>query len=336
MKKTQITTILLIMIILSLLAACGPQTAPTPDMETVVQTAIAATATAEANFRQAVDQAVQATVTSMPPTPTPGTAIDYITLTEEEMNALIDQAVAEAQTATTTSTTAATEAVSDGTLTDEEVYELLSYLYAAEAAAAYADELIYAYYDLYAEIAYETIDLLMAIEEDLSEILFYIEEASSILEMGADAALAALDQINNALAQAQTRASELPTRAQAWNEQVKTKINEREDFYANIQATEVYNNRVDAFVQAHDFLDAYKGALQDGKFTPDELANISLLGANAEASLSNTGDPLLLDFANRIDGLTRNASRGEWPQARSGIGELETTLPRRPSGPTRR
>jgi hypothetical protein len=331
MKTNRLLTAAIILIVAAILAACGlPAATPTPDLDMQIQTAIAATATAQALFDQSVDQAVQATVTAMPPTPTPGPSVDYYALTEEELAALIDQAVADAMTATQASNTATTQAASDGTITSDEVYDTIAYVYAAEAAIEYADELIYDYYELYADIAYETIALLQAIESDLSAMNASLQEVSAILEQGAEAASAAIDQLNAAAAQIQTRANEAQTQVQDFQQKLQTELSDREKKYTGYTPQQVEDSRIGAFIQAHDFVDAYKNALSDGKFSPDELANIGQLSINAKASLYNTGDPQLIDFANRIDGLTRSAARGEWPQARSGISDFEVSLPARP------
>jgi hypothetical protein len=113
---------------------------------------------------------------------------------------------------------------------------------------------------------------------------------------------------------------------------VQTGLNVREKYYANIQPQSglVAYNRVDAFIQAHDFADAYRAALSDGRFSSGELARISQLGATAEASLYNTGDWQIMDLARQIDALIDYASRGEWSLARDKLDELTQSMPGRP------
>lgn len=109
-------------------------------------------------------------------------------------------------------------------------------------------------------------------------------------------------------------------------------IAQREAYYANIppQPGVVAYNRVEAFIQAHDFMDALQTALDDNSFSPNELEQIAQLAANAEASLYNTGDWQVMDFARQIDVLSKLAFRGEWEQAQVGLGKLKRSLPARP------
>ena len=77
-------------------------------------------------------------------------------------------------------------------------------------------------------------------------------------------------------------------------------------------------------------MDAYRAALSDGKFSPDELAQISQLGANAEASLYSTGDWQVMEIARQIDALSDHAYRGEWSLAQDKLDQLAKSIPRRP------
>jgi len=97
-----ITSILL----LSFLAACTIGVSPDSQQDTV-NTAIAGTQMAEVLAQATVNAN---TLTAMPATPTPGPTIEYVTLTEEELVALIDQAVAEAVSACEQTTQAASTA----------------------------------------------------------------------------------------------------------------------------------------------------------------------------------------------------------------------------------
>ena len=167
----------ILFILISLLTACGsPKNSDNLDAQ--VQTAIAETAQAEATFQVAVDQAVEATVVAMPPTPTSQPMVDPYTLTEEELAELID-ACDEAATAYEEASNATTQATSDGTYTEEEINDSMYYVYDAEAAIAYTEELLAMYYDLYGTYASETIDLLYAVEDDLEELAYAMTEMRS-------------------------------------------------------------------------------------------------------------------------------------------------------------
>lgn len=109
-------------------------------------------------------------------------------------------------------------------------------------------------------------------------------------------------------------------------------ISKREVYYINIQPQPgiVAYNRVEAFIQAHDFLDTLQAALSDNQFSEDELEQIAQLAANAEASLYNTGDWQLFEFARKIDALSKHAFRGELSHTQAGLSDLKRSLPRRP------
>jgi hypothetical protein len=166
-------------------------------------------------------------------------------------------------------------------------------------------------------------------EQDLAAISTSLDEILAITEQGAAAATTAIEQLNAAVAQAATKASDLQTKLQGFQDKVKTSLGQRENNIINLPANNIADTQIGAINQAHDFLEAFKGALGDGKFSPDELSNIGQLAANARASLNKTGDPKLQKLSGSIEGLTRNAARGEWGKARNGVGDFERSLPAR-------
>jgi hypothetical protein len=340
--KTRTSIPLVLIISVLVLGACTqPEQTPAIDAQATIDAAVQATQSAGQNAQATVDAAVQATVqaqeaqqaavdqavqATLTAVPTP----DYASMSEEELAAEIDKAVDEAMADYATTTNTVTQSTSDGTVTTEEASSTTTDVYEVYNEIAYAEELIAAYYEYYGAYAEETLASLQAIEQDLNEIYSSLDEIYAIMEQGAEAATAAIDQLNAAVAEEQAKAVELQTKAQAWQQQVQTKIGERENKYANVQPNQVANDRIGALIQTHDFVEAFKGALGDGKFSPDELANIGQLAANAKASLNGTGEPQLQDFATKIDALTRNAARGEWNHARTGVSDFERSLPPRP------
>ena len=321
---------ILLLIIVSMLAACGMQS-NSDNLDAQVQTAIAQTAQAEATFQAAVDQAVQSTVIAMPPTPTPQPTVDPYTLTEEELAALIDASCEEAVAASTEASTATSQATSDGVYTKEEVYDTIYYIYDAEAAIAYTEELLNLYYDLYGAYANETLELLYAVEDDLNELAAVMTEVEAILSQGTETASAAIEQINAALATAQTKASEAQTKAQEYKDNLPAVLQERENRFANLAPTEVASDREGAILQVYTYLDSVKAAFADRKVSPDEMGQIAQLAANAKAGIDQSGGPLLQNFGGNIDGITRNLSRGDWPSAQRDLGSFEASLPSRPA-----
>lgn len=326
MKKRPFSTLILIFTIMVVAAACV-QTTPTPSLDEQVQTAIAGTAA----FQTAVGGAVQATVSALPPTPTPGPTVEVYELTEEELAALIDEAVAEAMVASEEAYSATSESTADGTVSDDEVYDTVYYVYAAEAAVYYAEELIEYYFELYGEYASEALDLLYAIEEDLSAIATSLAEIEAILEQGAAAATAALEQLNAAAQNAQTQVAEVQANIQGWSEKVQASIQAREQQVLSVGPNEIAGDLNGAITQAYDFLDAVKLAMEDRKVSQGELSQIAQLATNAKASLGQFGGPGSHRIVSGIDGLTRQVARGEWPAARGGLSGFEASLPQRPS-----
>ncbi len=328
MKKYTVTFVLAALLFASL-SACG-NTEPALSVDDQVMTAVAATATAEANFENAVADAVQATAVAMPPTPTPQPKEDVYELSEEELAALIDEAVEEAVVATEASSAATTQATSDGTMTEEEIYETAAYVYDAEAAIYYAEELLAAYYDLYGVYADDILYLLTAMEEDLDELIYVLEEVEELLSLGAEAATAAIDQLNEAAGNLTEHVAASQQERDEFFAQVKANLDERESTFANLAPTEIAGDLNGTLTQLHDYLDTIKISFADRKIDLGEMTQIAQLGANAQASILANGGPQLQNIGGSIDGLTRQISRGEWPQANRSLGGFEASLPSRP------
>ncbi|MBT3337758.1 MAG: hypothetical protein HN855_07335 [Anaerolineae bacterium] len=328
--KIHFSNFVILTLLVFSLVACG-SAEPTLSVDEQVMTAVAATATAEASFENAVSDAVAATVVAMPPTPTPGPTVEYYELSEEELAALIDEAVEEAVVATEASSAATTQATSDGTMTSEEVYETAAYVYDAEAAIYYAEELIAAYYDLYGAYAEDVLYLLTAIEDDLDTLIYALEEVEDILLQGAEVASTAIAQLDEAASAMSTHIAESQADRDQFLEQVKTNLDSRENTFADIAPGEIAGDLNGTLTQLHDYLDTIKVSFGDRKIDPTEMFQIAQLGANAQASILANGGPQLQNIGGSIDGLTRQLSRGEWPQANRSLGGFEASLPSRPS-----
>ena len=135
--KSLLRTIALTFILTALITACGLPTG-TADPN-VVNTAVAGTQQASVLAQATVNSTV---LTAMPATPTAGPTIEYTTMTEEELAALIDQAVAEAIAATEQTSTAVYTTTSDDTVTTDEVTYVYSYYYYADHYIDYAEQLM--------------------------------------------------------------------------------------------------------------------------------------------------------------------------------------------------
>lgn len=350
------TLVLVVSLLVTALPACNAVgSAPTPDTQATVNAAVAATGTAQASVKVTVDAAVKvttaaqskptATPTLMPtakvPTaaPTP-TLVNPATMSEEELAALINQAVAEAATATQTSSAATTSAIADGTITLQEAAALLVYAANAEQAIAEAEELIDAYYGLYAELAAETLAVLQAIEQDLAAMASSmatldatLAEINKALAQGLALAQQTITQLNAAVKNASDKAAQAQVKAQNWIKSLPTDLDKRATAALGMKPTQIANDRVSALLSAFDYVDAVRQAMGDNKITQAELVKIAQLGANASASLKAQGGPALQQIPGSIDKLTGQLARGQVPQAKAGLGSLEASLGARPARP---
>jgi hypothetical protein len=353
------------------LSACNARSAPTPDTQATVNAAVAATGTSQVSLKATVDAAVKATAaaaqpqpptaagapTSLPtisaaakpPTAAPGVAgapsptpVNTVTLSEEELAALIDQSVAKAVAATQASSSATSSATADGTLTTQELAALLIYAANADRAIAYAEELINSYYGLYAELAAETIAVLQAIEQDLSAMSASVDalnatlaEINKTLAQGVAIAEQTIAKLNTAAKTASDKAAQAQAKAQSWAKGLPSTLDKRAAAALGVKPTQVATDRQGALLSAFDYVDAVRQATGDNKLSKSELTQIAQLGANASAGLKAQGGPGLQTASGSIDKLTGQLARGQVPQAKAGLGSLESSLGARPSRPSR-
>jgi len=333
MHRAAVLAFVIVLLVIAALA-CGSPVA-TPDTQATVNAAIAATGTAQAGIQATIDAAVKATRVAAP-TPTPSAT--YVAMTADELAAVIDQAVTTAITSTQQCVTATTQAAADGTITPQEAQTVEVYVTSADAAIAYAEELIYAYYGLYGELAAETLAVLEAIESDLylmDESLAAIDAAlSKAIQQGTELAGAAVNQLKTAAQVANAKATDAQTRAQGWTQKLHAELEKRTAAMLAVQPNKVAADRQAALQSAFDYVDAVRKALADNKIGKSEMANIAQLGANAAASLNAQGGQL-----QRLSGLVNNVTgqlaSGQVPQAKAELGKLEASLGARPSLPSR-
>ncbi len=305
----------------------------------VVNTAVAGTQVSQALAQATVNSTA---LTAMPATPTPGPTVEYVTLTEEELAALIDQAVAEAISATEQTTTAVYAATTDDTVTSEEVVYVYDYYYYADYYVEYAEDLIAEYYALYSDLAYEMIAELNAIEAELNQmndtlgsIDQSLQQISSTLEQGLALAEESIAQLESAAQTAQTHAQELQTQAQDMVSVLQADQQGRVDQVSQLQANNIPTDKLSAMQSAFSFLDAANAAMGDNKLTRDELLNLAQLGKNAQSGFQSFGGadaigPDLNQFSGKFDEITTQLARGQMPQARGNISGFESSLGSRP------
>lgn len=321
---------------LAAMLACGTVTT-SPDIQATVDAAVAATATAQIAMQATIDAAVAATYAAAP-SATP-IEIDEEP-SEEELAALIDEAVAGASTAAEEASAATAEAASDDTITQAEVDEMEAAVSQAEEAITYAEELISLYDDLYGELAAETLDLLIAIEEDLelmaddiAAINDLLLEAGIALEQGIEMTEEVLAELDTAAQAVSTKASEIRGQNQALAQTLQTEIANRVASILAIQPTAIASSRQEAIQSALEYAGGVRQSLEDRRVSQSELADIAQLGANAVASLNAQGGPQLQQLAGNIGDLTTQIARGQVPQASAALGNLEAALNALPSLP---
>lgn len=353
--KSKLIFISIILLLVFLSLACEstakvPPTETTVDTQATIEAAVAATANAETSMQATISASVAGTSTAQPPQPTstisepqppiptPTPSVEYVTLTEEELAALIEQSVNEAVAASEQASSATTQATSDNTLTAEEVAMMEAYYLATEEAIYLADEAIGAYYDLYAELATETLELLIALEEDLSAIAqntetmeASIQLISDTLSQGAEIAQETITQLNQAAQQANANLAEAQTQVQSWATTLQSNRDNRAQNVLSVQPDNIATDFQSALANAFGFVDGIHIALGDNKLTKDELNGIALLGANASASLNAQGGPKLKGFSEKINSITVQLAKGQIPQAKTSLGDFEAVLGNRPA-----
>ena len=335
--KNQMTMVLSVVLSVSLLfGACSPapQAArqPTADIQATVDAGIAATAAAQAALQATVDQAVVATITAMPTATLP--APDE--LSEEELAAMVDDAVNQALAASeqaNTSTTSTTSA--DDMLTEEELAMLYSYYGVSETEIEYALELAEMYLELYYDLGSETVALLDEVVNDLETLYTATEDAMALLDTLEQAAagggqvspeqIAELMQYSDQIMQVK---DSLQGNSSAWLAQLQGDLSTRAQEYLNMQPNDVAGNRVGAIRMAGDYVNSVRSALADGLLDKNEMQGIAQLGANVTASFNNLNLSDGAKINSSINDITGQLARGQLPQASANLGNLEGLLGR--------
>ena len=356
------TILHLALIILIAAGGCtsGPGRAtptPTPDLQATVDAAILATATAEANEAAHVATAVAATQTatassdaeatatpgaSGPVTPTPEEipTETYVTMTEEELAALIEDAVNEAFVATESAATVTETATADDTITQEEIDSVEAVIADADEAIALAEELLLVYAGIYGELATETLvliddmeALLAATTEMVIVMTDILVEVDTALEQGMEVSDELLADLEAAAIATGTSAISLQQQAAAWPTTVEAELTQRANAALAIQATQIADSRLEAIISAYDYIEITREALSDGRLSQDELNTIAQVGANAIAGIQAKGGAQMQDIPDKLNAITAGVARGQIPQVSGQLQSLEGALPSRPLRP---
>ncbi|MBI3914558.1 MAG: hypothetical protein HY327_10305 [Chloroflexi bacterium] len=349
------------------LVGCQSNRAQTSvDTGATVSAAVNATTAAQANLQATVDAAVRATTaatqptatastraatpspsaaaaktaTSKPPTASPTPPVNTVAMTEQELAALIDQAVQEAVAATTTTTTQTTTSTADGTLTTQEAQALQAAVATSQTEISQALALAQAYYDLYAQISTETLAALQAIETDLNSMAASmatmatsLEQINQTLQQGLTLAQSTITQLQNTANQAKTTAQNAQTKAKSWESQVKAELDKRANTALATKPTNIPADLRGTTQAVSTYIDTVRSAVGDNKISKNELSAISGAGANAVAGLNKLGGAQFSGLATAINGTTQQIARGETQKAKSSLGGLEQSARSLPSGP---
>ena len=334
----KLTLIPLTLLFLSLAcASSGPAgEAAEVDVQATIDAGITGTQVAESNIDATIDASVDATVVALP-TPAPA---DISQSSEEEVVAEIESAVDQAATSSETVSTTTSTAAADDSITAEEAAEIYeAYVYAYDDLL-YAYSLIESYSAVYGELAEETLDLLVALEDDLDElnsaltdIASALEDVNATLESGQELASETIEQLEGAAANAQSYAADAQTQATDWQAAHSADIQIRIDEALAMTPDNIPANRADALESTFVFVDLVRAALEDQVVSAGELQNILQARANAAAGLSAHGGPQLQNLVSGLDQLTVQVAAGQLPAAAGGLQGFEASLPERPSRP---
>ncbi len=330
-------SILSVLILLGLLGSACAFTADknvdpsaTPNVQETVGAGIAATTTAQAMVQATVAQAVAATVTAMPTQQLP----ESDELSEEELALLVDEAVADAMSATAEAEASVSSSSSDEALTEEELAALLGYYGLSQSEIEYALSLAEMYLELYYELGEETVALLLEVEEELESLSALTDEAlaalttlESTLENGGvvSSEEAQLMEISQQMSEIK---STLEGKSAEWMAQLQADLQARPEPYLQLQANEIASNRIAALSMAGEYAASVRSALQDGKLSSVELDGIAQLGANVTASFNSLNLPKDGNISGSINDLTSQLARGQLPQASLHLGQLEGMIGR--------
>ncbi|MCL4393525.1 MAG: hypothetical protein M1482_01710 [Chloroflexi bacterium] len=357
---------LLLSVVAALFFVSACQRAPaTVDTEATVQAAIQATTTAQANFNASVDAAAQATLTaqalasaasvptsapspstaapaaaatSSSPTLTPTPSVNYVAMSEQDLAALIDQSVQEAVAATTAATNATTTSTADSTLTTAEVQALTTSVTTAETEISQALALSQAYYDLYGQVATESLASLQAIESDLNSMSASMTSMASSLEQvnqtladGLTLAESTITQLQATAAKATSAVQSAQAKDKTWMASVQTELDTRSKAALATKPTNAPTDWKGTVQSVNTYVDTVHGAVGDNVVTKTELTNVSQAGANAVAGLNALGGSSFAGLAGSIDKTTTQLAQGQTQQAKAGLASLDQSAKSLPS-----
>lgn len=355
MKNRGLILAIVLLMLPGLACSLGQPAGPPPDTQATINAAVVATGTAQAAGQATIEAAVAATTaaqaTRQPPTPTStpvvmptdppeaeaavtAVAEEYVSMTEEELAALVDQAVNEAVAATEQYATTTSEAAADGTVSQDEVQTVEVYFANADEAIAYAEELLNAYTSMYGALAVEAVDELSDVENELAALVTAVDELNQVvadvdntLEQGLELATETITQVETTAQTVSETAQTVQSQTEAWQAAQQTDRQDRIATAVAVQPNQANGDPQAAVKNVLEFVQAGQTATADGQLSATELAQLAQLGANASASLGQTGNPQLQDLSSIVTGVTEHLAGGNMPQAQAGLDQLGVAAP---------
>lgn len=330
------------------LAACNA--APPVDSQATIEAAVAATGAAQAANQATIEAAVAATTAAQAasqPTPTATLVVppqatgqptdlppEVVAMTEEELAALIDQAVNEAVAATEQVAAASEQAAADGTVSPDEVQTVEVSFANADEAMAYAEELLGLYTSLYGELAVAAVDELSQVEDELAALVVAVDELNQVmaevntsLEQGVALAEETIAQIETAAQTVSETSQTVQSQTQAWQTTHQTDRDNRIATAVAVPPNQVSGDPQVAIKNVLDFVQTGQAATADGQISADELAQLAQLGANASAAAGQSGSLEMQELAGLLTTVTEHLAGGNIPQAQAGLAQLGVAAP---------
>lgn len=329
MKKSLPILFVLSIFFLLFLAACGGRSEASAEVN--VEATVSAMLAATAEFEEAVAVAVGDLPT---PEPAPTETVEYVAMSEEELALLIEETVDAAVTATETYATTTTTATSDGEVTAQEVETIEVYVYGAEEAVAYAEELIDYYYAVYGDLAETAVSELSEIEDDLAAIatsteamVAELDEINETLAAGLELAEETIVQLEDAAETAVSTANDAVGQAQLWADSVQQEVASRTEMVESMIPTEIATSQEELIAQLTGYATEVSGALNDGSLSQTELTSIAQSSANTVASMNTSGNAAIQEMAGSVEALTQQLAKGDFQAAITSLSSLQAGLP---------
>jgi hypothetical protein len=250
---------------------------------------------------------------------------------EEEITAVFaDEAVSSSQSASNLTETTDTY-TEDGELSVEEIEDLEALYLESLEEVKYLLYLtsVYSYY--YGDLAGETLDLLIGMEDELLAVVQLAEEYSDelynvmfVIENGGQTTEEMLTTLEETSEDWYEKMEALEDDAGSWKTALQAELQVRVVEWPLMEVTELATTRVEAMRQFREYVKGIKIGFTDGVITSDELEYLKQLAVNATASMEKLGEDNTEGMVNRIEKLTDMLVTGQFPDLDTAIEEIES------------